>query len=99
LDRVSPCAQGSDDGQSPPEVWNAPDPTMAEGTSISQPMRLKECVDAILRSGTPLRWWGFILGKDDLYLYIQIIYLFISLYSYMDIDIDIDTDKDMGIDR
>jgi len=45
------AAQGVQDGKRPPAVWNTPTATMAEGTSISTPVRLDECVAAILRSG------------------------------------------------
>lgn len=44
-------AQGVTDGKLPPEEWNTPTPTMAEGTAISSPVRLAECVSAVLRSG------------------------------------------------
>ena len=54
-------AQGIDDGytprcgagQPPPpaDAWNSPAKTVAEGTSIARPVRLAECVDAVLRSG------------------------------------------------
>ena len=30
--------------------WNVPTKTMAEGTSIARPVRLPECVDAVVRS-------------------------------------------------
>jgi threonine synthase len=55
-----------DDGQSPPcggvanaarkgpppsDAWNVPTKTMAEGTSIARPVRLAECVEAVVRSG------------------------------------------------
>lgn len=44
-------AQGLTDGRVVPQQWNAPVPTMAEGTSIASPVRLAECVSAVLRSG------------------------------------------------
>lgn len=58
-------ALGEDDGQLPPcggdanparrgappaDAWNVPIKTMAEGTSIARPVRLEECVDAVIRS-------------------------------------------------
>ena len=43
-------ALGRDDGKAPPAEWNVPSKTMAEGTSISQPVRLEECVAAVRRS-------------------------------------------------
>ncbi len=44
------AAQGRDDGKRVPTEWNVPVKTCAEGTSIASPLRLKECVDAVLRS-------------------------------------------------
>jgi len=38
------------DGKEAPSEWNTPEKTMAEGTSIAQPIRLAECVDAVCRS-------------------------------------------------
>jgi threonine synthase len=43
-------ALGETDGHSPPAEWNVPNKTMAEGTSISRPVRLQECIDAVVRS-------------------------------------------------
>ncbi|KAK3273078.1 hypothetical protein CYMTET_18664 [Cymbomonas tetramitiformis] len=40
-----------DDGKTVPGEWNVPVKTVAEGTSIAQPVRLEECVDAVVRSG------------------------------------------------
>ena len=40
-------AVGIDDGKSPPDTWNVPTKTIAEGTSIARPVRLKECIDAV----------------------------------------------------
>ena len=37
-------------GPPPSDTWNVPAKTMAEGTSIARPVRLPECVDAVLRS-------------------------------------------------
>ena len=37
-------------GPPPSEAWNVPQKTMAEGTSIARPVRLSECVEAVLRS-------------------------------------------------
>jgi threonine synthase len=44
-------ALGEDDGQTAPEVWNVPVRTSAEGASIAQPVRLDECIGAVVRSG------------------------------------------------
>jgi len=41
---------GEDDGKNTPPVWNTPEKTMAEGTSIMQPVRLHECVRAVCKS-------------------------------------------------
>jgi threonine synthase len=50
------AAQGRDDGKLVPAEWNVPMKTCAEGTSIACPLRLEECVDAVLRSnGTAVR--------------------------------------------
>ncbi len=35
------------DGKVTPDEWNVPKSTIAEGTSIARPVRLKECVDAV----------------------------------------------------
>ena len=44
-------ALGVKDGRAAPvSGWNTPGKTMAEGTSIAKPVRLKECVDAVVRS-------------------------------------------------
>ena len=37
-------------GAPPAEAWNLPEKTIAEGTSIAKPVRLEECVDAVVRS-------------------------------------------------
>ena len=39
-----------DDQKATPSEWNVPAKTMAEGTSIAQPVRLEECVAAVRRS-------------------------------------------------
>lgn len=44
------AALGRDDGKAPPEEWNVPTKTMAEGTSIARPVRLDECVAAVVAS-------------------------------------------------
>jgi len=43
--------QARPDGKPTPEVWNVPASTIAEGTSIGRPVRLRETCDALLRSG------------------------------------------------
>jgi threonine synthase len=43
------AALGQSDGREAPAEWNAPEKTMAEGTSIASPVRLRECVDAVVR--------------------------------------------------
>merc|ERR1712167_337899 len=44
-------ALGVKDGRAAPvSGWNTPGKTMAEGTSIAKPVRLRECVDAVVRS-------------------------------------------------
>jgi threonine synthase len=45
------AALGLDDAKEAPAEWNVPARTLAEGTSISAPVRLDECVSAVLRSG------------------------------------------------
>ena len=45
------AALGHNDGKITPQAWNSPEKTIAEGTSIAQPVRLQECVEAIVRSG------------------------------------------------
>ena len=37
-------------GPPPSDSWNVPTKTVAEGTSIARPVRLPECVDAVVRS-------------------------------------------------
>ena len=44
-------AVGRPDGKAAPDEWNVPTKTAAEGTSIARPIRLRECVDAVVRSG------------------------------------------------
>ena len=44
-------ALGEDDGQKAPADWNVPTKTSAEGTSIARPVRLDECIGAVVRSG------------------------------------------------
>ena len=44
------AALGQDDGKPTPTEWNAPEKTLAEGTSIASPPRLQEGLDAVLRS-------------------------------------------------
>lgn len=41
---------GTDDKQTTPDEWNVPNKTVAEGTSIARPVRLNECVEAVLDS-------------------------------------------------
>ncbi|KAL3892732.1 MAG: hypothetical protein SGPRY_014841, partial [Prymnesium sp.] len=41
---------GEEDGKIVPAAWNTPQKTMAEGTSIMQPVRLDECVQAVCAS-------------------------------------------------
>jgi len=54
--RCSPIASailrdaGVDDGKVAPDEWNTPTKTIAEGTSISAPLRLLECVEAVRAS-------------------------------------------------
>jgi len=43
-------ALGTPDNKAAPGEWNTPDKTMAEGTSIARPVRLAECIDAVVRS-------------------------------------------------